>query len=170
MNKLHRLRNALFAVIAVAVVPVVSACSSGASNEPLSLTATPPTTALDSTPTPQLESELGETPAVPVELQVLAAQEALLTGIYDRIVPSVVRIVNVAGHSRRQRGFRLRLGRPRAHRHQLSRGEGRRRDAGAVLQWRRVRRYRRRFRSGCRYRSHQDRRSSGKAHPHRTGR
>ena len=144
MNKLHRFRNALFAVIAVAVVPAVSACSSGASNEPLSLAATPPTTAIedssgdassqdqaavsstaaqpvtnepvmnestvmaksggdaiaaapDSTPTPQLESELGETPAVPVELQVLAAQEALLTGIYDRIVPSVVRIVTSPG-------------------------------------------------------------------------
>jgi serine protease Do len=97
MNTLHRLRNALFAVIAVAVVPAVSACSSGASNEPLSLAATPPTTAPDSTPTPQLESELGETPAVPVELQVLAAQEALLTGIYDRIVPSVVRIVTSPG-------------------------------------------------------------------------
>ena len=144
MNKLHRFRNALFAVITVAVVPAVSACSSGASNEPLSLAATPPTTAIedssgdassqdqaavsstaaqpvtnepvmnestvmaksggdaiaaapDSTPTPQLESELGETPAVPVELQVLAAQEALLTGIYDRIVPSVVRIVTSPG-------------------------------------------------------------------------
>ena len=33
MNKLHRLRNALFAVIAVAVVLAVSACSSGASND-----------------------------------------------------------------------------------------------------------------------------------------
>ena len=144
MNKLHRFRNALFAVIAVAVVPAVSACSSGASNEPLSLAATPPTTAIedssgdassqdqaavsstaaqpvtnepvmnestvmaksggdaiaaapDSTPAPQLESELGETPAVPVELQVLAAQEALLTSIYDRIVPSVVRIVTSPG-------------------------------------------------------------------------
>ena len=144
MNKLHRFRNALFAVIAVAVVLAVSACSSGASNEPLSLAATPPTTAIedssgdassqdqaavsstaaqpvtnepvmdestvmaksggdaiaaapDSTPAPQLESELGETPAVPVELQVLAAQEALLTGIYDRIVPSVVRIVTSPG-------------------------------------------------------------------------
>lgn len=51
----------------------------------------------DSTPTPHLELELGETPAVPVELQVLAAQEALLTGIYDRIVPSVVRIVTSPG-------------------------------------------------------------------------
>ena len=144
MNKLHRFRNALFAVIAVAVVSAVSACSSGASNEPLSLAATPPTTAIedssgdassqdqaavsstaaqpvtdepvmnestvmaksggdaiaaapDSTPAPQLESELGETPAVPVELQVLAAQEALLTSIYDRIVPSVVRIVTSPG-------------------------------------------------------------------------
>ena len=144
MNKLHRFRNALFAVIAVAVVPAVFACSSGASNEPLSLAATPPTTAIedssgdassqdqaavsstaaqpvtnepvmnestvmaksggdaiaaapDSTPAPQLESELGETPAVPVELQVLAAQEALLTSIYDRIVPSVVRIVTSPG-------------------------------------------------------------------------
>ena len=97
MNTLHRLRNALFAVIAVAVVPAVSACSSGASNEPLSLAATPPTTAPDSTPTSQLKSELGETPAVPLELQVLAAQEALLTGIYDRIVPSVVRIVTSPG-------------------------------------------------------------------------
>ena len=151
MNKLHRFRNALFAVITVAVVPAVSACSSGASNEPLSLAATPPTTAIedssgdassqdqaavsstaaqpvtnepvmnestvmaksggdaiaaapDSTPTPQLESELGETPAVPVELQVLAAQEALLTGIYDRIVPSVVRIVTSPGTLRASEG------------------------------------------------------------------
>ena len=88
MDKLHRLKDALFAFIAVAVVLAVSACSSASPTAPQSSAAPTPTTA---------PAASDDTPELPIELQILQAHEALLIGLYERIVPSVVRIVSSPG-------------------------------------------------------------------------